>query len=42
MEALELFSTKNYPFETPSQLREGFMNQFDQFLRAAAKEIEKK
>jgi transcriptional regulator with XRE-family HTH domain len=41
VEASELFSTKDYPFETPSQIREVLINQFDQFLRASAKEIEK-
>ena len=39
IEAPELFSTKDYPSETTSQLREDLLNRFDQFLRAAAKEI---
>lgn len=42
LEATELFSLKNYPAESASQLREDLMNQFDKFLRAAAKEIEGK
>ncbi len=42
IDAPELFSTKDYPLEKTLQLREDLMNQFDQFLRAAIKEIEKK
>ena len=40
IEAPELFSTKDYPLEKTSQLREDLLNQFDLFLRAAVKEIE--
>ena len=39
IEATELFSTKNYPSEQTSQLREELVDRFDQFLRAAVKEI---
>ena len=39
-EAPELFSTKDYPSEKASRLREDLMTQFDLFLRAAVKEIE--
>jgi len=40
IEAPELFSTKDYPPEKASQLREGLIDQFDLFLRAAVKEME--
>jgi transcriptional regulator with XRE-family HTH domain len=39
IEAPELFGMKNYPVESSSQIREDLMNRFDQFLRAAAKEV---
>jgi transcriptional regulator with XRE-family HTH domain len=42
VEAPELFAMKNYPMESSSELREDLMNRFDQFLRAAAKEIKEK
>jgi transcriptional regulator with XRE-family HTH domain len=42
VEAPELFSLKDYPLESASQIREELMNQFDKFLRAAVKEIDKK
>jgi transcriptional regulator with XRE-family HTH domain len=42
IEAPELFSLKDYPLEPISQIREGLMNQFDKFLRAAVKEIDEK
>ena len=41
IEAPELFSTKDYPSESTSQLRVDLMTRFDQFLRAAVREIEK-
>jgi transcriptional regulator with XRE-family HTH domain len=40
VDAPELFSTKAYPSESASRLREELMNRFDQFLRAAARECE--
>jgi transcriptional regulator with XRE-family HTH domain len=42
IEAPELFSLKDYPLESISQIREELMNLFDKFLRAAVKEIEEK
>ena len=42
IEAPELFSMKGYPAESTSQIREDLINRFDQFLRAAVKEIEDK
>jgi transcriptional regulator with XRE-family HTH domain len=42
IEAPELFSMKNYPSESTSQLRDDLLNRFDKFLMAAAKEIEEK
>jgi len=42
IDAPELFSTKNYPLESTSQIHENLVAQFDKFLRAAASEIEKK
>ena len=42
IEAPELFSMKDYPLEKASQLREGLIDQFDLFLRAAVKEMERK
>ena len=42
VDAPELFSTKDFPSESTSQLHENLMSQFDKFLRAAAKKIEGK
>jgi transcriptional regulator with XRE-family HTH domain len=42
IDAPELFSTKDYPSESVSELREEMMIRFDQFLMATAKEIEDK
>jgi transcriptional regulator with XRE-family HTH domain len=42
VDAPELFSTKNYPSETASELREKLMIRFDQFLRASVKEFKGK
>ena len=42
IDAPELFSMKNYPAESASQIHENLMTQFDQFLRAAVIEIERK
>jgi transcriptional regulator with XRE-family HTH domain len=42
IEAPELFSMKNYPVEPASQIREGLLDRFDQFLRASAKEVRDK
>jgi transcriptional regulator with XRE-family HTH domain len=42
VDALELFSTKEYPLESVSQLHENLLCQFDKFLRAADREIEAK
>jgi len=39
IEAPELFSMKDYPSEKTSQLREGLIDQFDLFLRAAVREV---
>ena len=38
VDASELFSTKGHPLETISEIQEKLMAQFDQFLKAAAKE----
>jgi hypothetical protein len=38
IDAPGLFSTKDYPSESVSQLHENLMKQFDKFLRATAKE----
>jgi transcriptional regulator with XRE-family HTH domain len=42
IDAPELFSMKNYPSESLSQIHEKLIVQFDKFLRAAVIEIEKK
>jgi transcriptional regulator with XRE-family HTH domain len=42
IEAPELFAMKNYPVDSSSQIREDLMDRFDQFLRAAVKEIREK
>jgi len=42
IDAPELFSMKNYPSESTSQIHENLMTQFDKFLRAAVIEIGKK
>jgi transcriptional regulator with XRE-family HTH domain len=42
IEAPELFTMKNYPVESSSQIREDLTNKFDQFLRAAVKEVKEK
>jgi len=42
IDAPELFSMKNYPSESLSQIHEKLIAQFDKFLRAAVIEIEKK
>jgi transcriptional regulator with XRE-family HTH domain len=42
IEAPELFSMKNYPTESSSVIRENLMDKFDQFLRAAVKEVKEK
>ena len=42
IEAPELFSMKDYPLEKASHLREGLIDQFDLFLRAAVKEMERR
>jgi len=42
IDAPELFSVKNYPSESTSQLHEKLMTQFDKFLRAAVIEIEQR
>ena len=42
IDAPELFSMKNYPLESTSQIHENLMTQFDKFLRAAVIEIGKK
>ena len=39
VDASELFSTKEYPSEPSSELRNKLINQFEEFLRAAANEI---
>jgi len=42
VDAAELFSTRDYPSESTSQLHENLMNQFDKFLMASAKEFGEK
>ena len=42
IDAPELFSMKNYPSESQSQIHEKLIVQFDKFLRAAVIEIENK
>jgi len=42
IDAPELFSMKNYPSESLSQIHEKLIVQFDKFLRAAVIEIENK
>jgi transcriptional regulator with XRE-family HTH domain len=42
IDAPELFSTKDYPSESDSELHENLMSQFDKFLRAVAKKVEGK
>jgi transcriptional regulator with XRE-family HTH domain len=42
IDAPELFSMKSYPPESTLELHEELLNRFDQFIRAAAKEIGKK
>ena len=42
IEATELFSTKEYPNESSSELREKLLNQFEEFLRAVEKETTEK
>ena len=42
IDAPKLFSMKNYPSESVSQIHENLLSQFDKFLRAAVIEIEKK
>jgi transcriptional regulator with XRE-family HTH domain len=42
VDAPELFSTKDYPSESTSQLHENLMSEFDKFLMASAKKIEGK
>jgi len=39
IEAPELFSMKDYPSDSVSQIHENLLSQFDKFLRAAGKEI---
>ena len=41
VDASELFSAKDYPFESSSELRKELINQFESFLRAVTKEIGK-
>jgi transcriptional regulator with XRE-family HTH domain len=41
IDATELFSTKNYPSESVSQIHENLLSQFDKFLRAAVIEVKK-
>jgi transcriptional regulator with XRE-family HTH domain len=41
IDAPELFSMKNYPSESVSQIHENLLSQFDKFLRAAVIEIGK-
>jgi transcriptional regulator with XRE-family HTH domain len=40
IDAPELFSTKDYPAESTSQLHENLMSEFDKFLIASAKKVE--
>ncbi|MCL2879330.1 MAG: helix-turn-helix domain-containing protein [Treponema sp.] len=42
VDASELFSTAEYPFESNAELREKLLCQFDEFLSAAAKEMKDK
>jgi transcriptional regulator with XRE-family HTH domain len=42
IDAPKLFSTKDYSSESDSELHENLMCQFDKFLRAAAKKVERK
>jgi transcriptional regulator with XRE-family HTH domain len=42
VEAPELFSTKDYPSESTSQLHENLMSEFDKFLMASSKRIKDK
>ena len=42
IDAPKLFSMKNYPSESVSQIHENLLSQFDKFLRAAVIEIGKK
>ena len=39
IDAIELFSAKEYPSESSSEIRKKLINQFDEFLRAVTKEI---
>ena len=41
IDAPRLFSTKDYPAESVSQIHENLLSQFDKFLRAAVIEIKK-
>jgi len=41
IDAPKLFSMKNYPVETVSELHEDLLSQFDKFLRAAVIEMKK-
>jgi len=40
IDAPELFSTRDYPSESVSQLHENLMAEFEKFLMASAKKIE--
>ena len=40
VDAPELFSTRDYPSESTSQLHENLMSEFDKFLIASAKKVE--
>ena len=42
LDAIELFSAKDYPSQSSMELRKNLINQFDEFLRASAKEIKEK
>jgi len=42
VDATELFSTKEYPVESSSELRKQLKSKFERFLRAAIKEIKEK
>jgi transcriptional regulator with XRE-family HTH domain len=42
IDAPELFSMKSYPAESSSEIRENLAQRFDQFLRAADREIKEK
>lgn len=39
IEAPELFSTKEYPVESTSQIQKDLMSQFDKFLRATVNQV---